>query len=63
MQSSWLRPWKRLPEEYRQVLILRDLEGRSLSEIASELGRTRNAVQKLWARAIREMRQILRESE
>jgi RNA polymerase sigma-70 factor (ECF subfamily) len=45
-----------LPPEYREVLVLRELEGKSLSETASMMDRTPNAVQKPWARAIVELR-------
>jgi RNA polymerase sigma-70 factor (ECF subfamily) len=48
-----------LPAEYREVLVLRELEGKSLSETASAMDRTPNAVQKLWARAIVELRRRL----
>ena len=55
------RALERLPEDYNRVLVLRELEGRSLAEIAEEFGRSRNSVQKLWARAIQEMRRQLRD--
>jgi RNA polymerase sigma-70 factor (ECF subfamily) len=50
-----------LDVEQRMVITMRDLEGYSLEEIADDLGKTRNAVQKIWARAISEMRRILKE--
>ncbi len=51
-----------LPEEYREVLVLRELEGKSLSEIAHAMDRTTNAVQKLWARAIVQLRRGMQRS-
>jgi RNA polymerase sigma-70 factor (ECF subfamily) len=49
----------RLPEEYRQVLTLRYREGRSFEEIAPVMGRTTNAVRKLWARAVERLQREL----
>jgi RNA polymerase sigma-70 factor, ECF subfamily len=46
------RAMGRLPEDYRRVLTLRYEEGRSFEEIAALMGRTPNAVRKLWARAV-----------
>lgn len=45
-----------LPDDYREVIVLRELEGKSLSEVAEAMGRTPNAIQKLWARAVVELR-------
>jgi RNA polymerase sigma-70 factor (ECF subfamily) len=45
----------RLPEDYRQVLLLRYQEQLGFPEIARRLGRSENAVQKLWARAVERM--------
>lgn len=42
----------RLPEEYRQVLDLRFQERLTFEEIGKRLGRTGNAVRKLWGRAV-----------
>lgn len=43
---------ERLPEDYRQVIILRNREDRPFSEIAERMGRSENAVRKLWFRAV-----------
>jgi RNA polymerase sigma-70 factor (ECF subfamily) len=51
-----------LPADYREVLILRELEGQSLAEVAVRMGRTPNAVQKLWARALLQMRRLMQSS-
>jgi RNA polymerase sigma-70 factor (ECF subfamily) len=45
-----------LPADYREVLVLRELEGKSLREVAEAMGRTPNGVQKLWARALIQLR-------
>lgn len=42
----------RLPEDYRDVLVLRHLEGLSHEEIAVRLGRSVGAVRMLWVRAL-----------
>jgi RNA polymerase sigma-70 factor, ECF subfamily len=47
-----------LPADYREVLVLRELEGRSLGEAADLMGRTPDAVQKLWARALVQLRRF-----
>lgn len=52
----------RLPADYREVLVLRELEGKSLSEVAQRMGRTSDAVHKLWARALVQMRRLMESS-
>jgi len=49
----------RLPEDYREVLILRHLEGLSFPEVAQRLGRTVDSVKKLWARGLDRLRRSL----
>jgi RNA polymerase sigma-70 factor, ECF subfamily len=49
----------RLPEDYRQLLALRYQEERSFEEIGRIMGRTANAVRKLWARAVERLQQEL----
>jgi RNA polymerase sigma-70 factor (ECF subfamily) len=51
------RALERLPEDYRRVLLLRYQEGQSFEEIGRTLGRTANAVRKLWLRAIARLRE------
>ena len=53
----------RLPDNYREVLILRHLEGLSHDEIALRMNRTAGAVRMLWTRALVALRQELRWSE
>lgn len=48
-----------LPEDYRQVLILRHLEDRSFPEVARRMGRSLDSVKNLWARALARLRRTL----
>lgn len=47
---------ERLPEDYRQVLVLRHLEGFSHEEVARRMGRNPGAVRMLWVRALARLR-------
>ncbi len=51
------RALDRLPDDYRQVITMRYLEGRSFEEIAVALGRSQDAARKLWGRAMRRLRE------
>jgi RNA polymerase sigma-70 factor (ECF subfamily) len=51
---------ERLPEHYREVVILRDFEGLTPKEIGQRLNRTPDAVCKIWARAMAKVRQLLK---
>jgi RNA polymerase sigma-70 factor (ECF subfamily) len=53
---------KRLPVDYREVLILRHLEGLTFPEVAQRLGRSADSVQKLWIRALARLRRSLGET-
>jgi RNA polymerase sigma-70 factor, ECF subfamily len=44
-----------LPADYRDVVILRNLEGLKFSEVAARMGRSSGAVRMLWARAIEKL--------
>jgi len=48
-----------LPEDYRQVLMLRNLEGMSFPDVAERLERSPGAVRMLWFRAIQKLRERL----
>jgi RNA polymerase sigma-70 factor (ECF subfamily) len=48
-----------LPEDYREVLVLRHLEGFSFPQVAQRMGRSVEAVKKLWARALDRLRRSL----
>jgi RNA polymerase sigma-70 factor (ECF subfamily) len=49
----------RLSADYREVLILRHLEGLGFPEVADRMGRTLDSVKKLWARALAQLRGTL----
>lgn len=48
-----------LPSDYRDVLVLRHLEGLSFSEIAGHLNRNAGAVRMLWVRALAQLKESL----
>jgi RNA polymerase sigma-70 factor (ECF subfamily) len=47
----------RLPAAYRDVLVLRNLEGLAFDEVARRMGRSPGAVRVLWLRALDQLRQ------
>jgi RNA polymerase sigma-70 factor (ECF subfamily) len=49
----------RLPEHYREVLILHHLEGLSFPEVGRRLGRTLDSVKNVWTRALATLRRSL----
>jgi RNA polymerase sigma-70 factor (ECF subfamily) len=51
---------EQLPEHYREVIVLHHLEGLSLAEAARRLGRSDDSVQKLWTRALIQLRLLLK---
>ncbi len=55
--AALARALERLPDDYRQVLRLRYQEGRQFEEIAAMMGRSANAVRKLFARAVERVQQ------
>jgi RNA polymerase sigma-70 factor, ECF subfamily len=46
----------KLPEDFREVIILRNLEGLSHEQVAQRMGRTTGAVRMLWVRALTQLR-------
>ena len=48
-----------LPPDYREVIILRHLEGLTFPEVARRMGRSVDSVEKLWARALPRLQQAL----
>jgi RNA polymerase sigma-70 factor (ECF subfamily) len=46
----------RLPDDYREVIILRNLEGLSHDEVARRMDRSAGAVRMLWVRALERLR-------
>jgi RNA polymerase sigma-70 factor (ECF subfamily) len=51
----------RMPEDYREVLLLRFREGLAFEEVARRMGRSLNAVHKLWARAVERVQREIHE--
>jgi len=49
----------KLSEDYREVIILRHLEGLSFNEVATRMERSEDSVQKLWVRALASLRRTL----
>jgi RNA polymerase sigma-70 factor (ECF subfamily) len=52
---------ERLPEDYREVLVLRHMEDLSFPEVARQMDRTLDSVKKLWTRALARLRRALGE--
>jgi RNA polymerase sigma-70 factor (ECF subfamily) len=50
---------ERLPPDYREVFVLRSLEHVPVEQIAARMGRSANAVYKLWFRAMAALKQEL----
>jgi RNA polymerase sigma-70 factor (ECF subfamily) len=50
-----------LPDDYREALVLRHLEGLTFPEVAARMGRSLDSVEKLWMRGLARLRQILGE--
>ena len=48
-----------MPEDYREVLVLHHLEECAFPEVARRMGRSVEAVKKLWARALARLRRSL----
>jgi RNA polymerase sigma-70 factor (ECF subfamily) len=47
----------RLPDDYREVIVLRHLEELPFAAVADRMGRSVTAVEKLWVRAVTRLRQ------
>ena len=54
---------QQLPDHYRQVLVLRNLQGLSFQEVASQLERTEPATKMLWMRAVKKLRGLFDANE
>lgn len=48
-----------LPDDYREVIVLRHLEGLTFPEVARRMGRSLDSVEKIWMRALGRLRQLL----
>jgi RNA polymerase sigma-70 factor, ECF subfamily len=50
---------ERLPEHYREVIILHQLQDLSFAEVADRMGRSLDSVKNLWIRALTRLRHLL----
>jgi RNA polymerase sigma-70 factor (ECF subfamily) len=50
---------EQLPDDYREVLVLRHLEGLTFPEVARRMGRSLDSVEKLWMRGLARLRQVM----
>jgi RNA polymerase sigma-70 factor (ECF subfamily) len=48
-----------LPEDYREVIVLRHLEALPFAQVAERMGRSEDSVQKLWVRSLATLRRTL----
>jgi RNA polymerase sigma-70 factor (ECF subfamily) len=48
-----------LPDDYQQVVILRNLQGKSFREVADAMNRSIDSVEKLWIRALVKLKQSM----
>jgi RNA polymerase sigma-70 factor, ECF subfamily len=48
-----------MPADYRDVIVLRHIEGLPFEDVASRMGRSAGAVRMLWLRALKKMRETL----
>ena len=55
------RALERLPDDYRQVIRLRNLDRHKFEQIALVMGRSVGAVKKLWSRAILQLKEEMKE--
>src|SRR5262249_20095326 len=50
-----------LPADYREVIVLRHLEGLTFPQVAERMGRSVDSVEKLWLRGVTRLRQVVGE--
>jgi RNA polymerase sigma-70 factor (ECF subfamily) len=53
----------KLPDDYRDVIVLRHIEGLPFDDVAQRMGRTVGAARMLWLRALKKLRETLQERE
>lgn len=58
-ETLLLRAMEQLPEHYRQVLQLRHMESLTFPQIAEQMSRTVDSVQKIWVRALAQLRGLM----
>ena len=52
---------EQLPDDYREVIILRHLEGLTFPEVSRRMQRSQDSVEKLWLRGLAKLRQVFGE--
>jgi RNA polymerase sigma-70 factor, ECF subfamily len=50
---------EQLPPDYREVLVLRHLEGLTFPEVSRRMDRSLDSVEKLWVRGLAQLRQVM----
>jgi RNA polymerase sigma-70 factor (ECF subfamily) len=53
----------RLPDDYQEVVMLRNLQRLPFEEVAERMGRSRPATQMLWMRALRKLQDLLESND
>ena len=53
---------EQLPDDHRDVIVLRHIEGLTFPEVAVRMGRSLDVVKKLWPRALGRLRRLLGEA-
>lgn len=51
---------EKLPDDYRDVLVLRHLEGLAFPDVSRRMGRSLDSVEKLWVRALDRLRRSVK---
>lgn len=51
----------KLPPDYREVIVLRQIDGLPFAEVATKMGRSEDSVQKLWVRSLASLRRAIGE--
>lgn len=51
-----------LPEHYRQVIVLRHIDGLAFADVAASMERTVDSVEKLWVRALAKLKKSIEET-
>ncbi|MEM6334908.1 MAG: sigma-70 family RNA polymerase sigma factor, partial [Planctomycetota bacterium] len=49
----------KLQDDYREVIVLRHVEGLTMAQVAERMGRSGDSVQKLWVRALGKLRLVM----
>lgn len=52
-----------LPDDYREAIVLRNLEELSFPEVAERMSKSVDSVQKLWVRGLANLRQIVKDTD